>query len=120
MTRILSIEDNYANRIMLHDFLINKGFEVIEAVDGEEGIRKAKEMKPDLIITDVGLPKKDGYEVLKELKECPETKNIPVIMISSYVAEERRDINMEIGCESYLVKPYNFKEILENVMKFVS
>ncbi|NQU16735.1 MAG: response regulator [Candidatus Saganbacteria bacterium] len=117
--RILSIDDNPANRKIIFDLLTNQGYEIIEAVDGREGLKKAKDLKPDLILMDIQLPEMDGFEVLKLVRAGRETKNIPVIILSSYAMPGDAEKGLAAGCNAYLPKPYNLKELLETIRKLI-
>ena len=116
--KILFIEDEAALQKSLGDLLREKGFEVISAVDGETGLRLAKESFPDLILLDLILPRMHGLKLLKKLKEDENTKNIPVIILTNL--ENISDIEkaIELGATTYLVKAnYSLEEIAEKVKK---
>ena len=116
--KILFIEDEAALQKSLGDLLREKGFEVISAVDGETGLRLAKESFPDLILLDLILPRMHGLKLLKKLKEDENTKNIPVIILTNL--ENISDIEkaIEFGATTYLVKAnYSLEEIAEKVKK---
>ena len=116
--KILFIEDEDALQKSLGDLLREKGFEVISAVDGETGLRLAKESFPDLILLDLILPRMHGLKLLKKLKEDENTKNIPVIILTNL--ENISDIEkaIELGATTYLVKAnYSLEEIAEKVKK---
>lgn len=112
MTKILLVEDNEDNRDMLSRRLERKDFEVILAVDGQEGVDKAKSDNPDLILMDMSLPIIDGWEATKFLKADPETKNIPVIALTAHAMSSDRDKALEAGCDDYDTKPVDFKRLL--------
>ncbi len=121
MKKILFIEDESALQKTFSDLLGQEGYEVISALDGEIGLRLAKEKKPDLILLDLILPRLHGFGVLKALKENPETKEIPVIVLTNL--EELRDIEkaVELGAVTYLVKAqYTLEEVVEKVKKAIS
>ena len=90
--RILVVEDNPDNRTLLLDLLSSLEYEVIEGADGNEGVEKAKSEKPDLILMDLSLPQKDGWQATKELKANPETKDIPIIALTAHamVGDKKR------------------------------
>ncbi|PIV14069.1 response regulator [bacterium (Candidatus Gribaldobacteria) CG03_land_8_20_14_0_80_36_40] len=118
MKKILFIEDESALQKTFGDILKNKGYGVLKALDGESGLRSAKGERPDLILLDLILPKMDGFEVLKELKENEETKNIPVIILTNL--EETEDIQkaLELGATTYLVKSsYTLEEVVNKIEK---
>lgn len=90
-------------------------YDVIEAVDGEEALQKIKESQPDLILLDIMLPKMDGYEVCRILKEDPETKSIPVVMLTAKGQEEDRNRGLECGVDAYMTKPFSPLKLLTEV-----
>jgi len=113
MTRILCVEDNDDSQFMLHRRLSRAGFDVKLARDGMEGVEWAKSLLPDLIVMDIDLPKLDGCEATRRLKHQPETKHIPVIILSSHDAREYRDKALAAGCDGYETKPTDFGKLLE-------
>ncbi|HHE45960.1 MAG TPA: response regulator [Candidatus Moranbacteria bacterium] len=114
--RILIIEDETTLRETMAEYLSGDNFEVARASDGEEGIKQAKSKKPDLIILDIILPKKDGYEVLEEIKKDPQTKNIPVILLTNLESAENVQKAFEKGATTYLVKSdYSLEDIAKKV-----
>jgi len=115
MTKILLIEDNEDNRDMLSRRLERQGFEVSLAVDGEEGVSKAKAELPDLILMDMSLPVMDGWEATKSLKNLTETTNIPVIALTAHAMSSDREKAIEAGCDDYDTKPVDFKRLLEKI-----
>jgi DNA-binding response OmpR family regulator len=118
MKTILFIEDESALQKTLGEILKQEGYEVIPALDGEIGLRLAKDKKPNLILLDLILPKVHGIEVLKKLKEDKETKKIPVIVLTNL--GEIKDINrvVELGATTYLVKAqYTLEEVVEKIKK---
>ena len=118
MKTILFVEDEAALQKTLGEILKQEGYEVIPALDGEVGLRLAKDKNPDLILLDLILPKVHGIEVLKKLKEDKETKGIPVIVLTNL--GEIKDINrvVELGATTYLVKAqYTLEEVVEKVKK---
>ncbi|MDH5370990.1 MAG: response regulator [Gammaproteobacteria bacterium] len=115
MTKILLIEDNEDNRDMLSRRLERQGFDVSLAVDGEEGVSKAKAELPDLILMDMSLPVMDGWEATKSLKNLTETTNIPVIALTAHAMSSDREKAIEAGCDDYDTKPVDFKRLLEKI-----
>lgn len=107
---VLIIEDNTAVRNYIKQHLISS-FQIIEAVNGQEGIDHALELLPDLIISDVMMPKKDGYEVCATLKKDQRTSHIPIILLTAKAAAEEKMKGLEIGADDYLVKPFDTKEL---------
>ena len=118
MTKILFIEDEQALQKALGDILGEEGYEVISALDGETGLRLAKTEKPDLILLDIVLPKIGGFEVLKKLKEDPETEEIPVIILTNLEEIEDVEKALRLGATTYLVKTeYSLEEVIEKIKK---
>ena len=118
MKKILFIEDESAIHKTFSDALSNKDYEITSALDGEIGLRLAKEKKPDLILLDLVLPKMNGFEVLKALKADGATKNIPGIVLTNL--EQMEDIQkaIDLGARTYLVKSnYDLSEVVDMVKK---
>jgi len=121
MKKILFIEDESALQKTLGKILKQEGYEVTPALDGEVGLRLVKEIKPDLILLDLILPKIHGIDVLRKLKEDKETKKIPVIVLTNL--GEIEDINraVELGATTYLIKAqYTLEEVIEKIKKVFS
>lgn len=112
--KILIVEDEPMLQRTLTEFLTGEEFEVLNALDGEEGLNLTKSKNPDLILLDIILPKKDGYEVLKEIKGDEKTKKIPVILLTNLEAAEDVQRAFDLGATTYLVKS-NYK--LEDIVK---
>ena len=113
MTKILIVEDEAALQRAMMEFLIAEGFEIVSALDGEQGVAMAKKEKPDLVLLDIILPRKDGYEVLEEIKSDPETKNIPVILLTNLESPEDIQKAFDKGASTYLVKSdYKLEEVV--------
>jgi DNA-binding response OmpR family regulator len=118
MKTILFIEDESALQKTFGEILRQEGFEMISALDGELGLRLAKEKKPDLILLDLVLPKIHGFEVLKKLKEDKETKEIPIIVLTNLEGISDVDKTIELGVTTYLVKAqYSLEEVVEKIKK---
>ncbi len=120
MKIILFVEDESALQKTIGEVLKQEGYELISALNGAIGLRMAKEKKPDLIILDLVLPKMNGFDVLKKLKENIDTKNIPVIVLTNLEAMNDIDRAIELGATTYLVKAqYTLEEIIEKVKKVI-
>lgn len=115
MPRILLVEDNEMNRDMLSRRLQRKGYTVLIAVDGEQGLATAYSEMPDLILMDISLPFIDGYEVTRRLKANPRTKHIPVIALTAHALLTDRDKAMKAGCNDYDTKPVDFSRLTEKI-----
>lgn len=112
--KILVVEDELTLQKSLLEFLKKEKFEAVGASDGEQGLALAKSMLPDLILLDIILPKKDGYEVLAQLKQDEATKHIPVILLTNLESPENINRAFEKGAHMYLVKSdYRLEEIVE-------
>ena len=113
---ILIIEDDKFLRELIAQKLIKEGFEISEAVDGEEGIKKIKEEKPDLVLLDLILPGIDGFEVLSKMKEDPALASIPVIILSNLGQKEDVEKGLKLGAVDYLIKAhFTPGEIIEKI-----
>ena len=120
MPKILLVEDNELIRDMLSRRLKKRNFDVILAVDGREGIEKAHEESPDLILMDVGLPEIDGCQATRELKNDPETSGIPLIILTAHATTDERAQALEAGCDSFATKPIAFPQLLESIQKLLN
>lgn len=121
MSKILFIEDEAALQKTVGEILEQEGFEVLRALDGETGINLAKTQKPDLILMDLILPKKDGFEVIKELKRNPETADMKIMVLTNLGSNTDVERALELGATTYLVKAdYALEEIVEKVKDFLN
>lgn len=111
MAKILIVDDNDKNIMLMKDILVFHKYEVIEAKDGEEGIKKAKEEKPDLILMDIQMPVMDGFAAAKILKGDPATKGIKIIGVTSYAMKGDREHVLESGFDEYLSKPIDTRAL---------
>jgi len=116
MKKILLVEDESALQKTLGEVLGQEGYEIFSALNGEVGLRMAKDIKPDLILLDLILPKLHGFEVLKGLKGDEETKDIPVIVLTNLESMADIEKAIELGAKGYLVKAqYSLEEIVKKV-----
>jgi CheY-like chemotaxis protein len=113
--RILLVEDNELNRDMLSRRLVRRGYEVDIAVDGREGLRMAGTLSPDLILLDLSLPEMDGWEVLKNLKQDPRMKTIPVVALTAHALVSDRKRALEAGFDEYDIKPVEMPRLLQKM-----
>ena len=119
MTKILYVEDNPDNVYMLTRRLKKKGFELIIAGDGQEGIDKAIEENPDLILMDLSLPTMDGWTATAKIKKIEEVKDIPIIALSAHAMPEHRDRAIKAGCSDYDTKPVDIKRLLSKMGQYI-
>ncbi len=109
--KILIVEDNVQNRLLMVDILTVHGYEVIEAKDGLEGIRFAKSHRPDLILLDMQMPVMDGLEAARLLKADPETRPIKILAITSFAMKGDRERILAAGCDEYMAKPIDTRKL---------
>ncbi len=115
MSKLLLVEDNEMNRDMLLRRLQRRGYEVISAVDGEEGVKMAQSEAPDLILMDMSLPVLDGWDATQQLKAGPETQSIPILALTAHAMSGDREKAIEAGCDDYDTKPIEFSRLLEKI-----
>src|SRR5687767_7503140 len=116
---VLLVEDNEDNRIVYSTILRHFGYSVSEALNGEEGIAKARSEKPDLILMDISIPIIDGWEATQVLKHDPTTRDIPIIALTAHALASDREKAMEVGCDGYLAKPCEPRAVVAEVQKFL-
>jgi len=117
--KILIVEDNQDNRELVAKVLKLTGYHVIEAVDGQEAIEKARAENPDLILMDLFIPKIDGYEVTKRLKDDKDLKHIPVIALTAQAMKGDMEIALAAGCDGYMPKPIDVRELPKQIKHFL-
>lgn len=117
--RILVVEDNPDNRILITDVLASMAFEVLVAEDGEAGVRTAQEMIPDLILMDLSLPVKDGWMATAEIKKDEALKHIPIIALTAHAMVGDREKALQAGCDDYISKPIDFRELTSKLKHFL-
>lgn len=115
MTKILYVEDNEDNVFMLTRRLTKRGFDVVIASDGEQGVARANEEQPALILMDLSLPVLDGWEATRRLKADPATQNIPVIALSAHAMPGDSEKALAAGCDDYDTKPVEMKRLLTKI-----
>ena len=114
--KVLVVEDDMVLNKALNEFLTAEGFEVVVAIDGEEGLRMAAEAKPDIVLLDIIMPKKDGYEVIREMKADEKMKNIPIILLTNLGSVNDVEKALDLGATTYLVKAdYKLEEITQKI-----
>ena len=114
--RVLHIEDDPANRLLIRKILSNAGFEVIEATDGLDGVRLARTTQPDLVLVDLNIPGLDGYEVTLRLRGDPKLRDIPIVAIT---AEGDRTTSLAVGCDGFVQKPINARTFVNTLEQFL-
>jgi two-component system cell cycle response regulator DivK len=117
---ILVVEDQEDNRKIVKDLLTNSGFEVVEAVNGIDGVSLAEKMLPDLILMDIQLPGIDGYEATRQIKAKSNLASIPIIVVTSYALSGDAKKAYDAGCDDYVAKPYSPRKLLAKVFKFLN
>jgi two-component system, cell cycle response regulator DivK len=115
MAKILLVEDNEMNRDMLSRRLARNGYEVITAVDGQQGAEMALSERPDLILMDMSLPVIDGWEATRRVKDNDATRRIPVIALTAHAMAGDREKAMEVGCDDYDTKPIELSRLLGKI-----
>jgi CheY-like chemotaxis protein len=115
MPKILLVEDNEMNRDMLSRRLERRGFQVVIAVDGQQGVDLARSEVPDLILMDMSLPVLDGWEATRQLKKAVETRAIPIIALTAHAMAGDREKALEAGCDDYDTKPIELPRLLGKI-----
>ena len=115
MAKILLIEDNEMNRDMLSRRLVRRGYEVVIALDGEQGLAVARSETPALILMDMSLPGMDGWEATRQLKAMPETRAIPIIALTAHAMAGDREKAIAAGCDDFDTKPVDLPRLLEKI-----
>lgn len=119
MPTILLVEDNEMNRDMLSRRLKKKEFDVVIAVDGDDCMERLQSIRPDLILMDINLPGRDGYQLTREIKANPDTAEIPVIALTAHAMSGDREKCIAAGCDDYDTKPVNLASLMEKMMRLL-
>ncbi len=117
--KIMVVDDNQDSRELVLKILKAKGYVIVEAIDGEEALEKVPVERPDLILMDISLPKIDGYEVTRRLKNQEIFKDIPIIALTAHAMKGDREKALEAGCEGYIPKPINIHELPNQIKLFL-
>ena len=120
MAKILLVEDNEVDLEMLSRRLVNSGYEVIAAINGQQALDKVAAESPELIILDIGLPDIDGWEVARRLKAGPDTRSIPIIVLTAYTVIESREKALETGCDDFETKPIEYDGLLKKIDRLLT
>ncbi len=115
MPKILLVEDNEMNRDMLSRRLERRGYQVVMAVDGAEGVAMAQAEMPDLILMDMSLPVLDGWEATRRIRQNPPTSSIPMVALTAHAMAGDREKAVEAGCDDYDTKPIELPRLLEKI-----
>jgi CheY-like chemotaxis protein len=115
MYKILLVEDNEANRDMLSRRLRRHGYEIVCAVDGPDGIAKAASGRPDLILMDIALGEMDGWEAIRIIRSSPETRDMPIIVLTAHALAADRNRSAEMGCAGFETKPVDLPRLLDRI-----
>ena len=113
------IEDDPDLMRLLHHILTAAGFHVVQAYGGEDALRKVKHHKPDLILTDLAMPKMSGVEVIHQVKSDPDTRLIPCVAVTAFMWDHIAQSASQAGCDSFIAKPFNAVRLLREVAKYV-
>ena len=117
--RILVIEDTEDNRQIIRDLLTSFDYELIEAVDGGEGVEMAQTHHPDLILMDIQLPVLDGYEATRRIRAIPELARVAIVAVTSFALSGDEAKTREAGCDGYIAKPFSPRQLLAKVREFL-
>jgi len=119
MTKVLLVEDNEMNRDMLSRRLTRRGFQVVCAMDGQQGVDLTRSEKPDIILMDMSLPVMDGWEATRRVKSDAATRNVPVIGLTSHAMSGDREKAIEAGCDDYDTKPVELDRLIGKIERLV-
>ena len=119
MNRILLVEDNEMNRDAISRLLERRGFTLLTAVDGEEGVAMCRSEAPDLVLMDLGLPGMDGFEATRQLKADPATRGIPVVALTARALTSDREAALQAGCEDYDTKPVDLVRLVSKIKRLL-
>jgi two-component system, cell cycle response regulator DivK len=117
--RILVVEDQEDNRQILRDLLGSADYEMDEAENGQQAIDAVAKQRPDLILMDIQLPIMDGYEATRRIKGNPATKDIPIIVVTSYALSGDEGKARDAGCDAYVTKPYSPRQLLAKIREYL-
>jgi CheY-like chemotaxis protein len=120
MSTILLVEDNEINRDMLSRRLKRRGFEILFATNGEEGIEQAHAQSPDLILMDMSLPIIDGWDATRQIKASQATQKIPIIALTAHAMSGDRQRALDAGCDDFETKPIELEQLLEKIERYLA
>lgn len=119
MTCILAVDDSVSMRQLVAFTLKEAGFQVVEAVDGEDGLRKAQSTQADLVLTDVNMPKMDGIELIRNLRQLPAYRFTPMLLLTTESANDKKAEGKAAGATGWIVKPFNPEQLVATINKVV-
>jgi chemosensory pili system protein ChpA (sensor histidine kinase/response regulator) len=117
---VMVVDDSLTVRKITSRLLARSGFQVVTAKDGVDAMEQLADALPDVMLLDVEMPRMDGFELTKRMRQDSRTRNLPIIMITSRTADKHRQYAMELGVNAYLGKPYHEEELLQNIARFVT
>ena len=117
--KILLVDDEEELRLLLVTSLNSRGYEVIEATNGQEGLEKARDEKPDIIVADIMMPRMDGFQMCRLLKFDEELKSIPVILLSARTQSQDVEIGKTVGADSYIFKPVSINDLVDKIKEYL-
>jgi two-component system, cell cycle response regulator DivK len=120
MNKILVAEDNAVNRELLRELLEMRGYEVVEACDGEEALRMIEQAQPDLLLLDIGMPLLDGFGVIRKVRESPRFASLPVVAVTAYAMQGDREKILNAKFDGYLSKPVNSRSLAEELDRLLT
>lgn len=118
-SRILVVEDTEDNRKIIRDLLTAAGYDLIEALDGAEGVAVAQRERPDLVLMDIQLPVVDGYEATRRIRATPELARVPIIAVTSYALSGDEAKARAAGCDGYVAKPFSPRQLLAKIREYL-
>lgn len=119
MATILYIDDNAESRLLVKRVLKVEGHVLLEAADGRQGLKAAKEEQPDLVLVDINMPYMDGYEVTARLREIPRLTKVPIVALTANALRGDRELSLAAGCDGYIQKPLDVDMLPSQVMAFL-
>ena len=119
VARILYIEDKPDNRLLVQRILMAEDFDVLSASDADQGIRLARDEKPDLILMDINMPGKDGYTATVDIRQMPELDHIPIVALTANVMKGDKERSLDAGCDGYIPKPIDVDRFPSEIMMYI-
>lgn len=120
MIKVLIAEDNAVNRELLRELLEARGYAVVEACDGEDALTVIEQMQPDILLLDIGMPKLDGFAVIRKIRENPRLAPLPVLAVTAYAMQGDRERILNAGFDGYLSKPVTSRSLGEEIDRLLN